>query len=186
LHIGDSKEILVKAITLLAIVAALIFVAAQHPSTAVAAPPAAAESALKAADITNKIFPDQVFFRGQVAPVQMRNTGGLRSANDFFVLAGLVDNSGYSTDIRQKYQAYFITEVPLQVGDQKLAPGAYGVGFIPGNKFVVMDIGAHDLFQTDSARDSEMKRPVPLQVVPSGGKYRLYVGRDYVEIASAQ
>jgi hypothetical protein len=27
---------------------------------------------------------------------------------------------------------------------------------------------------------------VPLQVVASGGKYRLYVGRDYVEIASVQ
>jgi hypothetical protein len=44
-----------------------------------------------------------------------------------------------------------------------------------------MDLGAHDLFQPDSARDAEMKRPVPLQVVNSNGKYRLYAGRDYVE-----
>jgi len=170
----------VKTTMLLAAVAALMFVAGQNPSTALAGPPS--EAALKASDITNKIFPDQVFFRGQVAPVQMRNTGGIRFANDFYALAGLVDNSGYSSDIRQKYQAYFITEVALQVGGQKLAPGAYGVGFVSGNKFVVMDIGAHDMFQTDSARDAEMKRPVPLQIVSSGGKYRFYVGRDYVEI----
>jgi hypothetical protein len=98
----------------------------------------------------------------------------------------MVDNSGYSSDIRQKYQAYLITEVPVEIGGQKLVPGAYGVGFIAGNKFIVMDLGAHDLFQIDSARDTEMKRPVPLQIVSTGGKYRLYAGRDYVELARAQ
>ena len=76
---------------------------------------AGSEAVLKASDITNKIFPDQVFFRGQVASVQMRNTGGVRFADEMFVLAGLVDNSGYSSDIRQKYQAYFISEVTLVV-----------------------------------------------------------------------
>ena len=173
-----------KLLRVLAGFAVLLTVALQHPS-AVAAPPGT-ESALKASDITNKIFPDQVFFRGQVAPVQMRNAGGIRFSDDFYVLGSLVDNSGYSSDIRQKYQAYFMTEVGLNVGGQKLAPGAYGVGFITGNKFVVMDIGAHDLFQVDSTRDAEIKRPTPLQVVSAGGKYRFYVGRDYVEIARAQ
>jgi hypothetical protein len=163
----------------------LAIAALQFPQ-AIAASPAGTESALKASDITNKIFPDQVFFRGQVAPVQMRNAGGIRFADDFYVLASLVDNSGYSSDIRQKYQAYFMTEVALNIGGQKLAPGAYGVGFIAGNKFVVMDIGAHDLVQVDSMRDAEIKRPLPLQVLISGGKYRLYVGRDYVEMERGQ
>jgi hypothetical protein len=151
-----------------------------------AAPPPATEAALKSSDITSKLFPEQVFFRGQVAPTQMRNTGGIRFADDFFLLAAMVDNSGYSSDIRQKYQAYLITEVAVEIGGQKLVPGAYGVGFIAGNKFIVMDLGAHDLFQIDSARDTEMKRPVPLQIVSTGGKYRLYAGRDYVELARAQ
>jgi hypothetical protein len=164
-------------------VALLIFVVLQF-ALAVAAP--GNEAALKAADITSKIFPDQVFFRGQVAPVQMRNTGGVRFSDDFYVLTGMVDNSGYSTAIRQKYQAYFISEVTLEIGGQKLPPGAYGVGFVAGDKFVAMDLGAHDLFQVDSAKDSEMKRPVPLQVVSSGGKYRLYAGRSFVEFVRAQ
>jgi hypothetical protein len=172
-------------VKMLAGLVVLICAVTQLPS-AVAAPPPGSEAALKASDITGKLFPDQVFFRGQVAPVQMRNTGGIRFSDEFFVLAGLVDNSGYSSDIRQKYQAYFITEVALEVGGQKLAPGAYGVGFIAGDKFVVMDLGAHDLFQVASSKDTEMKRPVPLQVLSSGGKYRLYAGRDYVEIGRAQ
>jgi hypothetical protein len=166
----------------LALLAVLIVV--QMPLQA--APPAGPEAALKAADISSKLFPEHVFFRGQVAPVQMRNTGGVHFSDDFYALAGLVDNSGYSSDIRQKYQAYLITEVALEIGGQKVQPGAYGMGFIADNKFIVMDLGAHDLFQISSARDAEMKRPVPLQVTGSGGKYRLYKGRDYVEVSRAQ
>jgi hypothetical protein len=90
--------------------------------TSVAA--AGGEAILKASDITNKIFPDQVFFRGKVASVQMRNTGGVRYADGMFVLAGMIDSSGYSSDIREKYQAYLISEVTLEVGGQKLVPGA--------------------------------------------------------------
>ncbi len=163
-----------------------VLVLALGPSSAVVAAPPGAEAALKASEITSKIFPDQVFFRGQVAPVQMRNTGGIRFSDDVYVLAGLVDSSGCSSDLRQKYQAYLITEVGLEIGGQKLSPGAYGVGFLKDNKFVAMDLGGHDLFQVASTRDSEMKRPIPLQIVNSGGKYRLYVGRDYIELTRGQ
>jgi|SRR5215468_8512829 len=157
----------------------------QFPS-AMAGPPEVKEAALKASEITGKLFPDQVFFRGQVAPVQMRNTAGIRFNDDVYVLGGLVDSSGYSSDIRQKYQGYLITEVPLEVGGQKLAPGAYGFGFVTGDKFVAMDLGAHDVLQTSSTKDTEMKRPIPLQIISADGKYRLYGGRDYVSVSRAQ
>ena len=145
------------------------------------------DTVLKAADIKPKLFPESVFFRGQTAPTQMRNTGGIHFADDFYVLAGLVDNSGYSTSIRQKYQAYLITEVTLQFAGQTLKPGAYGVGFIEGGKFVALDLAANDLFQVASQKDAEMKRPVPLQITGAeNGKYRLYAGRDYVEFSRAK
>ena len=140
------------------------------------------DTVLKAADIKAKLFPETVFFRGQSAPVQMRNTGGVHFSDDFYVLAGMVDNSGYSTGIREKYQAYLLSEVVLRMGAHTLKPGAYGIGFIESGKFVVMDLAANDIFQTGSQRDAEMKRPVPLQVVAGdGAKYRLYMGRDFVE-----
>jgi hypothetical protein len=148
--------------------------------------PKGAEKALKASDITTKVFPDKVFFRGQVAPVQMRNSGGIHYTDDAYVLAALVDNSGYSTEIKEKYQGYLITEASLEIGDQKLPAGTYGFGFV-GGKFIVMDVGAHDLLTVPSAKDSEMKRPVPLQVVAgASGKYRLYSGREYVELSRGQ
>lgn len=147
------------------------------------------EMVLAAKDLDTKVVPDKVFFRGQSAPVQMRNTGGIHFADDLYMLAMLVDNSGYSTGIREKYQAYLITEVPLEIGGQTLKPGAYGCGFLENNKFTVMDLGANDLFQTASTRDAEIKHPVPLQIVTASdapGKYRFYHGRDYVEFHRAK
>ena len=140
---------------------------------------------LKSSDMTPKLFPETVFFRGQSAPVQMRNTGGVHFADDAYMLAGMVDNSGYSSGLRQKYQAYLLTEVPLQIGDQTVKPGAYGFGFLEGNKFVLLDLGANELFQVSSQRDAEMKRPTPFQVVAAteAGKYRLYMGREFVEFS---
>jgi hypothetical protein len=139
------------------------------------------DTVLQAADIKGRLFPEVVFFRGQTAPVQMRNTGGVHFSDDLYVLAGMVDNSGYSTGIREKYQAYLLSEVTLEIGEQSLKPGAYGIGFLEGGKFVVMDLAANDIFQAASQRDAEVKRPVPLQVVAAdGAKYRLYMGRDFV------
>ena len=145
------------------------------------------EAVLKATDISPKIFPEHVFFRGQIAPVQLRNTGGVHFADGLYVLAGLVDSSGYSTAIKEKYQAYLLNEATLEIAGQTLKPGAYGIGFINDGKFVVMDLGANDVLQVASQRDAEMKRPVPLQVVASAtaGSYRLYTGRDYVEFRRA-
>jgi len=157
----------------------------RHLQTARAggAPAEGKEAVLKAADITPRIFPERVFFRGQSAPVQFRNCGGVHFADDLYVLAGMVDSSGYSTAIKEKYQAYLLNEVTLEIAGQTLKPGAYGIGFINGGKFVVMDLGANDVLQPGSQHDAEMKRPVPLQVLASStaGSYRLYAGRDYVE-----
>src|SRR5437660_7284115 len=108
------------------------------------------DTVLKASDIKPKLFPESVFFRGQTAPAQMRNTGGIHFSDDLYVLAGLVDNSGYSTGIREKYQAYLITEATLQLGTQTLKPGAYGVGFIEGGQFVVLDLAAGELLRAAS------------------------------------
>jgi hypothetical protein len=167
----------------------LIFPLRQLPITRADNPPAAdKEVVLKAADISPKIFPERVFFRGQSAPVQFRNSGGVHFADDFYVLAGMVDSSGYSTGIKEKYQAYLLNEVTLEIAGQTLKPGAYGIGFIAGGKFVVMDLGANDVLQAAAQHDAEMKRPVPLQVLAASaaGSYRLYAGRDYVEFRRAR
>ncbi len=135
---------------------------------------------LKPADMAN-ILPATVFYLGQSATTQVRNSGGVKFTDGHMVLATLVDTSGYSTGVAAKYQAYFITEVPIRIGGQQLPPGAYGVGFVDDNKFVVTDLGANEVFTVSSKNDTDMKRPMPLQVLtdPAHG-FRLYAGRRYV------
>jgi hypothetical protein len=134
-----------------------------------------------------KFLPDAVFFRGQSAPIQARNSGGVQFAKDALFLITLVDTAGYSSSVQEKYQAYLITETPIDIGGHRLEPGAYGCGFLAADAFVVMDIGGHDLFSIRSAKDADLRRPTPLQVLPSpgGAGYRVYLGRDYVNFAQA-
>jgi len=139
-----------------------------------------ADTVLKPAEL-QKLLPSAVFYRGQSATTQLRNSGGVKFSDGYMVLATLVDTSGYSTGVAAKYQAYFVTEVPIKIGGQSLAAGVYGIGFVADNKLIVTDIGAHDVLTVTTGDDAGLKRPTPLQVVadPAGG-FRLYAGRRYV------
>ncbi|MGA9981349.1 MAG: hypothetical protein WBQ08_22200 [Candidatus Sulfotelmatobacter sp.] len=137
---------------------------------------------LLSADEIKKMTPAEYFFRGQKAPVQVRNSTGLQLASGAVVMAALVDSSGYSTAIQQKYQGLLITEVKLNVGGADLAPGQYGFGFIADNKFVVMDVGDNDVLSAAYQTDEALRRPVPLKLVEADGAYRLYAGRKFVGI----
>ena len=139
------------------------------------------DTILKPSD-TQKLLPASVYYKAQSAPTQLRNSTGIKFSDGYYVLATMVDTSGYSSDVAAKYQAYFIAEVPLKFGTQNLPAGVYGVGFIAGNKFVVTDVGAHDFFSIGSESDEAIKRPMPLQIMadPSGG-FRLYAGRKFVK-----
>ncbi|HEY2466246.1 MAG TPA: hypothetical protein VGI45_00205 [Terracidiphilus sp.] len=132
---------------------------------------------------TQKLLPASVYYKAQSAPTQLRNSTGIKFSDGYYVLSTLVDTSGYSSDIQAKYQAYFITEVPLKFGSENLPAGVYGVGFV-GGKFVVTDVGAHDIFSAQSSTDDGIKRPMPLQIMadPTGG-FRLYAGRKFVKFA---
>ena len=140
-----------------------------------------AGNAVLTVDEATKLLPHEVYFKGQSATTQLRNSGGVKFADGMYLLAVMVDTSGYSSDIQQKYQAYFITEVPVKIEGKELPAGIYGVGFV-GDKFVVLDVGAHDLLQVDGHSDAELKRPRPLAVTADGGGFRLYEGRKYVGI----
>jgi hypothetical protein len=133
-----------------------------------------------AADLKS-LVPTSYFYRGQSASVQMRNSAAIRTKNERYVIAALVDTSGYASDVAAKYQGLFITEMKLKVGDSELAPGEYGFGFV-GDKFVITDVGANDVVSTSSQRDENVKRAVPLKIMEDGGRYRLYAGKKYVTL----
>jgi len=137
---------------------------------------------LLSSDELKKAVPSEYFFRGQKAPTQLRNSVGFQLADGKMTLASLVDASGYSTAIQQKYQGLLITEAKLKIGDATLASGQYGFGFTAEGKFVVMDVANDDVLSVPSQTDSALPRAVPLKMVEAGSGYRLYAGKKWVEI----
>jgi hypothetical protein len=137
------------------------------------------------------IFPASVYFSGQTATVQMRNAGGVRWSEGRQTLFGMVDTGGYSSGMRDKYQFYILSDVPVEIGGKRLPAGAYGAGFLngpgSGSSLEVMDLGGAELFHAAVQHDAAMQRPRPLEVVAgANGHYRLYLGRDFVEFAAAR
>ena len=164
------KRILICAVMML--FSLLTFPAsAQQPKTGV----------LGAEDL-KKLVPTVYFFRGQSATVQVRNSAGIGTANGKFVLASLVDTSGYASDLQAKYQGLLITEVKLNIEGSELPPGEYGFGFLKDGKFLVMDVGSNDLLSAAAKTDDKMAHPVPLKIVEDGASYRLYAGRKWVSL----
>jgi hypothetical protein len=134
------------------------------------------------AEEIKRVVPTSYFYRGQSAMVQVRNSGGFSTDAGKLVLAGLVDTSGYSSDVSAKYQGFLITEVSLNIEGTELKPGQYGFGFSKDGKFQVMDVGANDLFSVSSRTDDELQRPVPLKIEEDRDSYRLYAGRRWVSL----
>jgi hypothetical protein len=133
-------------------------------------------------DELRKTVPAEFFFRGQKAPVQLRNAVGFQRPDGKMMLAALVDASGYSTAIQQKYQGLLITESKLHIGDATLAPGQYGFGFAADGKFLIMDVGDNDLLGAAYQTDPALQRAVPLKLVEDGAGYKLYAGKKWVGI----
>jgi hypothetical protein len=176
-----------RSVLLFAITVPALYAASQSASADKTRASTVTETKILTAPEAAKSLPSTVFFRGQSAPIQARNSSGVQFTKDSLLVVALVDTAGYSSSVQQKYQAYLITESPVEIEGHRLEPGAYGCGFIAANIFVVMDVGGHDLFSVPSARDADLRRPTPLQILPApdGAGYRLYVGREYVHIAQA-
>ena len=128
------------------------------------------------------IVPSSFYFAGQSAPTQMRNSAVARLGKDRRVIAGLVDTSGYSTEISGKYEGFLITDSPILIGDKTLETGAYGFGFSADGKLRIFDLSSREIFSIDTMNDKEMKRPRPLMMTSDANGVRLYKGKNYATI----
>ena len=142
------------------------------------------QPAVLAAGELSRVVPSSFYFEGQSAPTQMRNAAAARLGQKRLVIAGLVDTSGYSTEVRAKYEGFFITDSAVAVGGTDVGVGAYGFGFSDDGKFNLFDIAGNRLMSVDAAKDSTLRRPRPLTMVKASDGLRLYSGRSYVVIAA--
>ena len=131
-----------------------------------------------------RVVPQGFYFQGLSAPTQLRNSAAARFGTNRFLVVGMVDTSGYSTDIRAKYQGFFITDSAISVGGSSLELGAYGFGFTSDGKFNLLDLSGKEILSVTTTKDSALRRPRPLMMTKVGESLRLYSGRDYLEISA--
>ena len=138
---------------------------------------------LTGAELT-RVVPPGFYFQGLNAPTQMRNAAAARFGDKRYVVAGLVDTTGYAADVRAKYEGFFITDSPIRINGSDLAVGAYGFGFTDDGKMQVLDLAGNPVLATSTTKDSELKRPRPLMMTVSAEGLRFYSGKDYVTITA--
>ena len=131
-----------------------------------------------------RVVPQGFYFEGQSGATQMRNAAAAQLGPRRFVLAGLVDTSGYSSDVQAKYQGFIVTDSPITLGGSRLPTGAYGFGFTPDGWLNVMDVGGRRILSVRTRRDADLQRPRPLMMTQNRNGVRLYAGREWVLLSA--
>ena len=131
-----------------------------------------------------RVVPKSFYFAGQSADTQMRNAAAAKIAENRYLVAGLVDTSGYSTEISGKYEGFIITDSFVKIGNKMLATGAYGFGFSSDNKMNIFDLSSKLILSVPTATDAQLTRPRPLMMTIGANGVRLYKGKSYVRITS--
>jgi hypothetical protein len=132
----------------------------------------------------SRVVPPGFYFQGLTAPTQMRNSAAARLGANRYVIAGLVDTSGYAADVRARYEGFLITDSAITINGSELGVGAYGFGFSNDGKLNILDLAGNQILSVSTSKDNQMKRPRPLMITKSGSGIRLYSGKDYAVIAA--
>jgi hypothetical protein len=131
-----------------------------------------------------RVVPGSFYFEGRSGPTQMRNAAAARFGEKRHVIAALIDTDGYSSDIRAKYDGFFITDSRIWFGDKELEAGAYGFGVTKESKFNIFDVGGNLLLSVAGAKDSATRTPRPLLLLKVNGGVRFYRGRSFVVVTA--
>jgi hypothetical protein len=130
----------------------------------------------------SRVVPPGFYFQGLSAPTQMRNAAAARFGANRYVIAGLVDTSGYAADVKAKYEGFLITDSPIAINGSELGTGAYGFGFSNDGKLNILDLGGNQILSVSTTKDSALKRPRPLMMTKAADGVRFYNGKDYALI----
>jgi hypothetical protein len=134
-------------------------------------------------------FVKDFYLEGNSIPTERRNAALIKTPTGARVEFALLDTSGYSSQIQQKYSGMIISEGEISVGGVRLSVGSFGFGLKmphPPDKADAQvsfyDQAGKKIGQCTATRESAIKAPRPLQITMSGGGARLYLGVYWVEL----
>lgn len=135
----------------------------------------------------NNVVPKDFVLEENSIPTEKRNTAVVSTPSGGRLIVGLLDTSGYSSQVQQKYLGMLISEGSLEVCGNKVSTGSYGFGLAKSGasaehaaQFKLYDQAGEKVAECKAEWDAKVKRPRPLQVDVNGGTARLYLGRQYV------
>jgi len=143
--------------------------------------------------ITGKAFdmamPKDFYLEGNRIPIEPRNAAILKSSSAPRILFALLDTTGYSSQIKQKYIGMIITEGRISVCGNPLEIGSYGFGLdkptAPSTaeaKFHVYNQAGGEAVSCSVPYDKGLKAPKPLAVATGKEGAALLLGRYKIEI----
>ena len=153
--------------------------------------PASAQGGFEAVT-QGKAFDDAVpkdfYLEGNAIPTQKRNAALLKTPGGKRVVVALIDTTGYSSRIQQKYIGMVIAEGTFSVCGQKVTVGSYGFGLDtpapPSDAdatFHLYNQAGRKLFDCAAKKDTAATQAQPLQVTTSGGA-KLMLGKYWLEL----
>jgi hypothetical protein len=144
--------------------------------------------------VTGKAFdsamPKDFYLEGNAIPTDKLNAVLLKSSSAPRVLFAVINTTGYSSQIKQKYMGMAITEGRVSVCGTPVDVGSYGFGLdkpaAPSTadaKFHLYNQAGTEVASCAAPRDAKIKVAKPLQVIVSKeGSAWLVLGRYKVEI----
>lgn len=154
--------------------------------------PACAQGVFKVekGEAFNKVIPRDFVLEENSIPTEKRNSALVLTPSGARVITGLLDTSGYSSQVQEKYLGMLIVEGRLNVCGNQVAIGSYGFGLAKpqggaegqGSKFMLYNQAGERVAECPARWDAKLNTARPLQVITSGGSARLYLGRNWVEL----
>lgn len=137
----------------------------------------------------DRAIPSEFYLEGNAIPTQKRNAALVRTPEGHRVLIALLDTSGYSSQVQQKYLGMIIVEGGVSVCGRHLGTGSYGFGLQKAKpagaggtasqaKFVFYTQDGVEQSECQTRPDSGVAHPRPLQVTAGKGRTgALWLGR---------
>jgi len=136
-------------------------------------------------DDFTKAVPNDFYLEGNRIPVEKRNAALLKTGKGARVVLALIDTTGYSSQIKQKYIGMVISEAQISVCGVSIGVGSYGFGLeLPAAgsnvdaQFRLYNQAGEKLGECTVKVDDSIKQPVPLAVtIAKDGSASLNLGK---------
>ncbi|HMD83540.1 MAG TPA: hypothetical protein VKO18_02425 [Terriglobia bacterium] len=141
-------------------------------------------------DAFTRAVPADFYLEGNHIPVEKRNAAVLKNAKGARVVLGLIDTTGYSSQIQQKYIGMLISETKISVCGNAIGVGSYGLGLErpaatsgADAPFRIYNQAGEKVGECAAKKDDSVKQPKPLEVTAAKvGPAKLYLGKYVIEI----